>query len=57
MQSRPSVVVHMGANQHTVTVEKHTTYDLNNMSRKERSTFHREFMNAFRQTLKQKNKE
>jgi len=47
----------MGANQHTVTVEKHTKYDLNNMSRKERSTFHREFMNAFRQTLKQKNKE
>lgn len=48
------VTIHMGASRHDVTVRgedgQPVTFDLYHMTRKERSTFHREFMNAFRQS-------
>jgi hypothetical protein len=54
MRSKPNVIIHMGANQHRVQVrtseDTFVTFDPNTMERKERSAFHREFMNAFRQT-------
>jgi hypothetical protein len=55
---QPNVIIRMGANRHTIMVrsprigdpDHFVTFDMNAMDRKERSAFHREFMNAFRQS-------
>lgn len=50
------VIIRMGASRHDVTVRgadgKPVTFDLYHMDRDQRRTFHREFMNAYRQGLK-----
>lgn len=46
-----SILIHMGAGVHTVTVndgEQEVVFDMNQMTKKQRSEFHREFMAAWR---------
>jgi hypothetical protein len=50
---KPNVIIRMGAAHWDATVRgadgKFVTFDFHKMTRRERSDFHREFMNAFRQ--------
>lgn len=54
--SKPNVVIRMSAAAWDARVRKadgsYVTFDFRAMERKERSTFHREFMNAFRESRK-----
>ena len=52
---KPNIIIRMGAVAWDVQVldhGKYTTFDLRSMDKKQRSTFHREFMNAFRASQK-----
>jgi len=53
--SKPNVVIRMGAAEWTVKVrnnDQYVLFDLRAMDKKQRSNFHREFMNAFRASQK-----
>lgn len=54
--SNPNVVIRMGASNWDARVKtadgSYVRFDFRSMERKERSAFHREFMNAFRESRK-----
>lgn len=57
MKHKPNVIIRMGAPAWEVsvlvpTVGEYVTFDMRKMTGKEKSNFHREFMNAFRESLK-----
>jgi hypothetical protein len=57
MKQKPNIVVRMGAAYWDVqvlvpSVGEYVTFDFRKMTGKEKSTFHREFMNAFRESRK-----
>jgi hypothetical protein len=54
--SKPNVIIRMGAAAWDARVKTaagaYVSFNFRAMEKKERSTFHREFMNAFRESLK-----
>jgi nicotinamide riboside kinase len=57
MSRKANVVIRMGASHWDAqilvpAVGEYVTFNFRNMTGKERSNFHREFMNAFRESLK-----
>ncbi len=55
--NKPNIIIRMGAAYNDVRVRRpdgsYVTFDRSVMDRKDRSTFHREFMNAFRASIQQ----
>ena len=58
MKRKPNIVVRMGAAHWDIqvlvpSVGEYVSFDFRKMTGKEKSNFHREFMNAFRESQKQ----